>query len=356
MIEADEPAPTGGRMTTQFRILALDGGGILGAFSAAVLAGLERRLSAPLAAHFDLIAGTSTGGIIAAALAAGEPAAKVVAFYSERGPRIFARPQGLRGLLAAGPDLVLRNFGLDAPTLLYPRYASGELAAALREVFGDRTLRDVRLSRLLLPAVELTAGRAVVFSTPHRPNPDPAPSLVEAVLATTAAPTYFQPVAVGGAGVYVDGGLWATNPALLAVVEAVRISESCRRPGTDRVFTPADVACLSIGTGAHRGIAEAPTGGGAEWWLTAGRMLRAVLASQADGTHQQVQSLLGGRYRRIDFEVPDAGWTIDNVALFDELTFMGEAAAEAVFASLQAPFFSAPAPPYTPFPSAGEVP
>src|SRR4051794_5668730 len=80
----DEP---GGR----FRILSLDGGGILGAFSASFLADIERRLCCRIADHFDLIAGTSTGGIIAAALAAGEPAARVVDFYKSRGPLIFTR-------------------------------------------------------------------------------------------------------------------------------------------------------------------------------------------------------------------------------------------------------------------------
>jgi hypothetical protein len=105
-----------------FRILSLDGGGIRGAFTAAFLADIERRLGCRVADHFDLIAGTSTGGIIAAALAAGEPASRVVEFYRSRGPRIFTRPEPgrLQRVLAYLPDRLLARVGLDVQSLLAP--------------------------------------------------------------------------------------------------------------------------------------------------------------------------------------------------------------------------------------------
>ena len=75
----------------RFQILALDGGGFKGMFSAAVLAKLEKDLKTPLLSHFDLVAGTSTGGIIALGLGAGKATSELVDFYLDEGPRIFKR-------------------------------------------------------------------------------------------------------------------------------------------------------------------------------------------------------------------------------------------------------------------------
>ena len=98
---------------TKFRILSLDGGGIRGAFGTALMAGLEEKLGGPIAEQFDLIAGTSTGAIIAASLASGLPAQKIVDFYDEQGPKIFAprEPYAPRGWVRFFYPLVKRVIG-----------------------------------------------------------------------------------------------------------------------------------------------------------------------------------------------------------------------------------------------------
>src|SRR5262245_50915596 len=106
-----------------FRILALDGGGIRGIFTASFLATVEDLLPGRVCEYFDLVVGTSTGGIIGLAVAFGIPARRVLDLYLERGPRIFARPRGL-GML------------------LRPKYGNRLLARSLREIFGDRAINE----------------------------------------------------------------------------------------------------------------------------------------------------------------------------------------------------------------------
>lgn len=337
-----------------FRILSLDGGGILGAFSAAFLAELEKRLDGPIASHFDLIAGTSTGGIIAAALAAGEPASKIVDFYKERGPKIFTRPRPglLKRLFAVVPNLALKKIGMDYHSLRNPKYETHELAAAVKEVFGDRKIGDVRLSRLLMPTVDMIPGQTVVFKTPHLPGMvrDRHYPIAETILATTAAPTYFHPATVAGKGAYADGGVWANNPSMVAVAEAVRIAEVCRRPGVDRPFSLNDVHCLSIGTGTYQYFANPSRGTGIAWWMSGTRIFTVMMASQSQGTHFQMRYILGDRYKRVDFGVPDAAWTLDNASVLDELVHLGERKAVEEYVAVKERFLTGPALPYEPFP------
>jgi patatin-like phospholipase/acyl hydrolase len=127
-----------------FRILSLDGGGIRGAFTAGFLAGVEERIGHPVGRHFDLIAGTSTGGIIAAALAFGEPAERIEQFYLNHGPLIFSRPwekpthflkRPLRWAFRLYPravDKALYNrFSVDWHWLRNSKYRAEELKTAL---------------------------------------------------------------------------------------------------------------------------------------------------------------------------------------------------------------------------------
>jgi len=112
-----------------FRILSIDGGGLKGAFPASFLATIERQLPAPIATYFDLITGTSTGGIIALALALHIPAEQVVAFYKEHGSRIFpVQRRGWLGRLARW---------------LRPQYDGAPLQEALSGVFQDRLISKI---------------------------------------------------------------------------------------------------------------------------------------------------------------------------------------------------------------------
>lgn len=122
-----------------FRILSIDGGGIKGVFPAAFLAELERSTSTPIHRYFDLIAGTSTGGIIALALGLGLPAADIVRFYKEQGPAIFSRPRR------------------PWTRIFRPKYASSTLRCSLASVFGDATLGDSKV-RLIVPSFSADNG------------------------------------------------------------------------------------------------------------------------------------------------------------------------------------------------------
>jgi uncharacterized protein len=193
----------------RFQILSLDGGGIRGLFSAAVLEALEDDLSVNISEHFDLIAGTSTGGIIALGLAAGFRPSRIVEFYVEHGPLIFDNA-GIKKHWRA----VQRYF--TSP------YSAEPLEAALKEVFGDRTLADCT-KRIVIPTCNLDASDVYLFKTPHHPRlkRDWKVPIWQVARSTSAAPTYFSASTHVGGIRLVDGGMWANNPVLVAITEAV---------------------------------------------------------------------------------------------------------------------------------------
>jgi patatin-like phospholipase/acyl hydrolase len=199
------------------RILCIDGGGILGTFPAAFLAGLEQHLPRPIGSYFDLIAGTSTGGIIAIGLGMGLRASELLDLYEKRGPEIFGD--------GSGPvrDSVFRL--LRAVRWSYRRkHDPGPLRAALKDVLGDKRVGDAK-TRLLVPAWNPVARSVYIYKTAHHPRlrSDYKSAAVDAALATAAAPTYFPHHITQHAVGLVDGGIWANNPAALAVVEAITL-------------------------------------------------------------------------------------------------------------------------------------
>ena len=234
-----------------FRILAIDGGGIRGIFPAAVLAGLEKRClgGASVAGYFDLIAGTSTGGIIALGLSAGLTGADLLKLYVERGSEIFP-PLG-RGLIGRAR----RRFRSWRRIALYS-YEYEVLAQILREVFGLQKLGAAR-SRLCIPSFEGEYGEVYIFKTPHHPDSrkDLHESMVKVALAASAAPTYFRPLRDAGY-TFVDGGVWANNAVMIALVEALCSFSLARER----------VRILSIGCGDHPyGVAGAKITWGGMW-------------------------------------------------------------------------------------------
>jgi len=191
-----------------FRILSLEGGGIKGAFTASLLASFEEELSDPIGAYFDLIAGTSTGGIIALGLALGIRAAELSKFYEDYGPKIFPRswmPNWLRqGIIG--------------------KYSPRQLKAALQSTFGDAQLGAAK-TRLLIPAFDVNSGKIYIFKTPHhkRFTKDQKRSMVDVAMATAAAPTFFPRHELPNRIPLIDGGIWANNPVGLAVTEAIAV-------------------------------------------------------------------------------------------------------------------------------------
>jgi uncharacterized protein len=211
------------------RILAIDGGGIKGVFPASFLANVEELLSQKVSEYFDLIVGTSTGGIIALALGLGLSAKEILAFYEEHGPSIFyGSPRSLvRGWFRA-------------------KYDPRPLRAALQQVFGERTLGESS-KRLVIPSLNIDNGEVHVWKTSHHPRfeRDYQYSAMDVALSTAAAPTFFPTHRLACGTPLIDGGLWANNPVAVALVEAVGIlkwpADSLRVLSLGCTATPLDV-------------------------------------------------------------------------------------------------------------------
>jgi uncharacterized protein len=237
--------------STPFRVLTLDGGGIRGIYTASVLHGIAAHFLAKqeegwdVGRHFNLIAGTSTGGLLACGLAAGLSTATIVRILEEFGPRIFSNPQ---------PDGRLKLLLWATKCAGKPANSCDPLRAALQKGFENKTIGEIYESRkiaLCIPASRLLDWSPKVFKTPHFKHftRDKDVSLVDVCLATCAAPI-LMPVAVvneanhaDAAGKFVDGGLWANNPALIGLLEALDL---CTDPETGKILRPIDV--LSVGT------------------------------------------------------------------------------------------------------------
>ena len=196
-----------------FRILSLDGGGIKGLFTASFLAEMERRTRKPISDQFDLITGTSTGGIIAIGLAAGVPAQKLADLYAQKGHTIFPK--------WPFPLNLLRGF----LGIALAKYDPKNLQRELIDVLGRNTkLKDVTARcRLCIQAFDALNGEVAVFKTPHHPeyHLDGDIALFQAALATSAAPTYFPVTKHVNGYLMGDGGVWANNPVMVGVVEAI---------------------------------------------------------------------------------------------------------------------------------------
>ena len=195
----------------EFRILSIDGGGIRGIFPAAVLAGLEERYldGTSIAGCFDLVAGTSTGGVIAIGLGAGLRAAELRDLYIERGGEIFPPTNPVSRKVRKGLGVFRYRYNREA------------LDRILCDYLGHRTLGESK-SRLCIPACDGRYSEVYVFKTPHHPDffLDGNEQMVKVATATSAAPTYFQPLEDGGY-TFLDGGLWANNPIMVGLVEAL---------------------------------------------------------------------------------------------------------------------------------------
>lgn len=270
-----------------FRILAIDGGGIRGIFPAAVLSRLEqnRLAGASVAGYFDLVAGASTGGIVGLGLAAGRSATDLLQLYCDRGSEIFP---------PLGPGLVgraRRRFRAWRRCVRYS-YERDALERILREVLGELKLGAAQ-SRLSIPSFDGEHGEVYIFKTPHHPDfrKDLHETMVKVALATSAAPTYFRPLEDAGY-IFVDGGVWANNPVMVALVEAL----SSFNVAHDQV------RILSIGCGAdpYRVTRGKIVGGGMWHWRD---IFNAAMSLQSQNALGQA-GLLIGRENLLRLDVP----------------------------------------------------
>lgn len=278
--------PWGGKPDTPLHILSLDGGGFRGMFSAAVLAAVEEDLQISVADSFDLIVGTSTGGLIAIGLGAGLTPAQILDFYAERGPQIFG------GHPARAARRALR-----------PKYRSAPLRTALTAIVGARRLADSRV-RLVVPAYNIGRDEVYVFKTPHhvRLKRDWRELMVDVAMATTAAPTYFPAFSLNHVRL-IDGGVWANNPVLVGIAEATSLLYADM--GAIRVFS------LGSTNDLVRRRPSLDRGGLAQWAMSATDV---VLRGQSVGANNLAVHLLGEDHiLRLDPVVPAGVLAIDRV-------------------------------------------
>lgn len=273
-----------------FRILSLSGGGYLGLYTAGVLAGLEERAKQPLARCFDLIAGTSVGGLLALALAFEVPVARIVKLFRERGSDIFSA----RSLPTSSVGRLLDL----TRSVLGPKYSGKALRTALTEMLGDRRLGDAQ-HHLVVPAVNVSLSQTKVFKTPHgaRSTGDERALAVDVAMATSAAPAYFPSVKVGRY-LYADGGMFAVAPDQVALHEAEHFLG----------VKPERIQMLSIGTATsgYKPADSVTVDDGAVGWLADGRLILTTVAVQQQHVQWMLEDRLGERYQRIDAQWPAA--------------------------------------------------
>lgn len=313
-----------------FNILSVDGGGICGILPASILAELETRFRGgrSVAAHFDMIAGTSTGGIIALGLAHGLTARAIQTFYLERGPLIFPESNAL--------GRSLRRFRR------YRRYVydSRVLEEELLRIFGDTPFGDAR-TRLCIPSFEGTHGEPWIYKTPHHPDykKDRVERMVKVGLATSAAPTYFKAVPNNGY-IMVDGGLWANNPIMNAVTDALTCFD------VDR----SQIRVLSLGCGETSfKVSPSRAVGGMLQWRD---VIRVAMRAQSLNALGQSYLLLGKEnVVRLDVaETPTPIALDDHRRAVGELPAMARSLVEGAGHRVEALFLSGLAEPYEPCP------
>ncbi len=268
----------------------------LSTFASRVISARSADATLDVGKRFDLLAGTSTGGIVACALAAGEPLAKVHSLYRDHGGEIFPY-QWVRAIPVLG-DL-LRGSGLGNPK------GDESLRKVLTVTFGTRTVAQIYGERgiaLAIPTVDINRHAAVVFKTPHlkRLNGrDNDRSLVDVCMATTGAPILrsmarLTELGVGATtAVYVDGGLWANNPGVIGMIEALEILK-------DRGESQRPIQLFMLGTLPAQGgeeISDWALHRGAVGWRAGLRAIGASLDAQAVGADYlatKVAELRGG--------------------------------------------------------------
>ena len=259
-----------------FQILSLSGGGFRGLYTATLLEKLEKEADKPLSEVFDLIAGTSIGGILAIGLAAGVKASKLREAFEQNAESIFPRFHTIKGIRIC-PRLKTGIFR--------GRYPEAGLKATVESILsGAASIQDLK-TKILVSSVDVTDNAARIFTSEDQNSP--STPLVDIALATSAAPSYF-PEHKLGSNILVDGGLIANAPDMIAVMSALR---------TQRLD---DVRMLSIGTAGREGgkASRKPRSSG---WLIGGKdVFLLTLDAQEQLSVSWTEQLLRSHYVRFD--------------------------------------------------------
>jgi patatin-like phospholipase/acyl hydrolase len=283
------------------KVLSIDGGGIRGLIPALVLAEVERRTGRRIASMVDLVAGTSTGGILACGLTRPGPdgaplysAEELADIYVEEGPKIFHR------------SLLKRIFSVEG--LADERYDDDGLNDALERYLGDERL-SAAVTDVFITAYDIKDRFAFFFRSARARN-DPTYDfpLVQVARATGAAPSYFEPAEVtdvAGARTYplIDGGIYAVNPAMCAYADVVASGQE----GELELL-------LSLGTGEHT---RSYSFDEVRWWgqlAWARPLLDMVFDGVADTIQFEAGTLMGERYVRLQTVLDKASDDFDDAS------------------------------------------
>ena len=311
-----------------FRILSIDGGGIRGILPLAALARLEHQYlgGASIANYFDLVTGTSTGGIIALGLARGLTATEILAIYVERGGEVFP-PYGRVSRWVRGKLQYFVN-----------RCDTDALYRLIDEVVGPHQVWESG-KRLCIPAAETRHFEPFVFKTPHHPDyrKDWEERMAQVAKTTSAAPAHFRP-AVGSNGYeFIDGGVWANNPLMIGIVDALACFDIRRE----------QVKAFSLGCGQNRfEMSNFRRGfGGLLSWTT---LLFETMQIQSANVVGQARLTIGGdRVLRVDLGPhgkPIELWDWERARL--ELPKLGENLIDSLGVLPAEMFLTEPAAPY----------
>ena len=306
-----------------YKILSIDGGGIKGVFPVSFLATIENTYQKKIYEHFDLIVGTSTGGIIAVGLGLGYSAYEILGFYKKYGLTIFHK-------LPIWSSL--RHW-------FSHKYDNRPLKEALIATFGDKKLGDSK-TRLVIPSATRETGEVYVYKTRHHTKfeKDSEVSVVDVAMATAAAPSFFPQFASSTSVPLVDGGVWANNPINVAVTEAIGVLNWSRD----------DIKILSIGctsevidinVNAKRFV-------GKLFW--AKKIIELIMSSQSSGACGAAQLLIGHRnVYRINPVVSKNRFKLDSSNCIPDLEGLGNSEARKSLPNLKH-FFETKVEPFNP--------
>lgn len=309
-----------------FRVLCLDGGGIKGVYSASFLAKLAEMLElrSPLADYFDLIVGTSTGGLLGLALALHKEPHETRDFYIKHGPAIFPSGRISGGLL-------------KAKHIAYPKHDSSVLERAVKQYIGEETLLDDARCPLVLTAFNAASGKPVCFKTRHHDDfaEDYKRPAWEVAMATAAAPTFYRAFEVDSGTDYIDGGVWANCPAMVGAIEAIHRFGIC----------PSDVRILNIGTTRapfHVGFQQRRGGAWQNVSLANRAVVDLLLEASAQSTLNMARQLVGAdNVVVVDDDVRPGRFEMDDAGerSMRDLRSLGEEKAKAAALNLRPVFF-----------------
>ena len=278
-----------------FHILSLDGGGLKGLFAASFLAHWERETGRSVAESFDLIVGTSTGGIIALALGIGMPASEIVSFYRNEARTIFPKKVFAR----------LKH-------LFAVKHSAKGLESALEKHFANRILGDSR-KRLVIPAFNPKCQAIHLYKTPHHPRLryDWKEKMVDVARATAAAPTFLAPFVKDSGLQLIDGGMFANNPIMIGIAECLGYLEIPQH----------SIAALRIGTTSEVvAMNRRSTSGGR--LAMAGPVVNYMFAGQEQCASGMASHILNGRYYEVNPKVAPKDFQLDTLA--EDLIGLGE--------------------------------